>query len=294
MHSIVIIDQLLNGLLIGAYYLLVALGLSLIFSLSGVVNLTHGAFYAIGAYLAVRLTPHIGFAGSFVAAPAFVALLGIAIERLLSRFHRGDPMLALLATFGLAMVAEQALRAIFGASPLLYAAPAGLQDNIRLGDFVYSEYRLVMLAASVVAVTLTWLLIYRTPFGRVVRAGAQNPEMVGALGISLAPYRMAIAALGVGLAGLAGALLAPVVTIQPAMGDKILTAAFVVVVIGGLGSFRGVVAAALLVGVVRGLAAYALPAAGDVSMYGLLLLALLFRPRGLFGEHLSGEHLAFE
>ena len=284
MQSIVIIEQVLNGLLIGTYYLLVALGLSLIFSFCGVVNLAHGAFYAIGAYLAVRLTPHIGIAGSFVAVPVFVALLGIALERLLSCFHRADPVLTLLLTFGLAMVAEQALRAVFGASPLLYAAPAGLQDDIRLGHFAFSEYRLVMLAAAVVAITLAWFLIHRTPFGRVVRAGAQNPEMVGALGISLAPYRIVVAALGVGLAGLAGALLGPIVAIEPAMGDHILTAAFVVVAIGGLGSFRGIVAAALLVGVVRGLAAYALPGAAEGSMYLLLLLSLLFRPRGLFGE----------
>ena len=144
----------------------------------------------------------------------------------------------------------------------------------------------MMLGTAVVAVTLTWLLIYRTPFGRVVRAGVQDPEMVGALGISLEPYMMAIAALGVGLAGLCGVLLAPIVTIHPAMGAEILTAAFVVVVIGGLGSFWGVVAAALLVGVVRGLTSYFLPPASEASMYMLMVLVLLFRPRGLFGERI--------
>ena len=143
--------------------------------------------------------------------------------------------------------------------------PSALRGQLFVGDFIYSYYRLMMLAVAVVAVTLTWLLIYRTPFGRVVRAGVQNPEMVGALGISLEPYMMAIAALGVGLAGLCGVLLAPIVTIHPAMGAEILTAAFVVVVIGGLGSFWGVVAAALLVGVVRGLTSL-LPAARQRSL----------------------------
>ncbi|HKS64364.1 MAG TPA: branched-chain amino acid ABC transporter permease [Xanthobacteraceae bacterium] len=288
MQLIFILEQVLNGLLSGVYYLLIALGLSLIFSLGGIVNLAHGAFYALGAYLTVILSRQIGFAATFVAAPVLVGLLGVIIERLLfRRFYRADPILSLLLTFGLAMVAEQGLRMIFGASPLAYAMPDFLRGQLFLGDFIYPKNRLVMLAVASVAVTLTWLLIYRTPFGRVVRAGVQNPEMVGALGISLEPYMMAIAAIGVGLAGLAGVLLASIVTIHPAMGQEILTAAFVVVVIGGLGSFWGVVAAALLVGVVRGVTIYIEPAASEASMYLLMVLVLLFRPRGLFGERIQ-------
>ena len=288
MQLIFLLEQVLNGLLSGVYYLLIALGLSLIFSLGGIVNLAHGAFYALGAYLTVILSRQIGFAETFVAAPVLVGLLGVIIERLLfRRFYRADPILSLLLTFGLAMIAEQGLRMIFGASPLPYAMPDFLRGQLFLGDFIYPKNRLVMLAVAAVAVTLTWLLIYRTPFGRVVRAGVQNPEMVGALGISLEPYMMAIAAIGVGLAGLAGVLLASIVTIHPAMGQEILTAAFVVVVIGGLGSFWGVVAAALLVGVVRGVTIYIEPAASEASMYLLMVLVLLFRPRGLFGERIQ-------
>jgi branched-chain amino acid transport system permease protein len=287
MQLIFILEQVLNGLLSGVYFLLIALGLSLIFSLGGIVNLAHGAFYAIGAYLTVILSRQIGFAGTFVAVPILVGLLGVAIERLLfRRFYRADPILSLLLTFGLAMVAEQGLRMVFGASPLAYSLPDFLRGQFFLGDFIYPKNRLVMLAVAAVAVTLTWLLIYRTPFGRVVRAGVQNPEMVGALGISLEPYMMAIAGIGVGLAGLAGVLLASIVTIHPAMGQEILTAAFVVVVIGGLGSFWGVVAAALLVGVVRGLTIYFDPSWSEASMYLLMVLVLLFRPRGLFGERI--------
>ena len=287
MQLIFILEQVLNGLLSGVYFLLIALGLSLIFSLGGIVNLAHGAFYAIGAYLTVILSRQIGFVGTFVAVPILVGLLGVAIERLLfRRFYRADPILSLLLTFGLAMVAEQGLRMIFGASPLAYAMPDFLRGQIFLGDFIYPKNRIVMLVIAAVAVTLTWLLIYRTPFGRVVRAGVQNPEMVGALGISLEPYMMAIAGIGVGLAGLAGVLLASIVTIHPAMGQEILTAAFVVVVIGGLGSFWGVVAAALLVGVVRGLTIYFDPSWSEASMYLLMVLVLLFRPRGLFGERI--------
>jgi branched-chain amino acid transport system permease protein len=288
LQLIFILEQVLNGLLIGVYYLLIALGLSLIFSLGGIVNLAHGAFYAIGAYLAYLLSDRIGFAGSVIVAPVLVGLIGIVVERFLfRRFYRSDPILSLLLTFGLAMVAEQGLRMIFGASPLGYAMPAALRGQLIIGDFIYSYYRLTMLAVAAVAVTLIWLLIYRTPFGRVVRAGVQNPEMVGALGISLEPYMMAIAALGVGLAGLAGVLLAAIFTVHPAMGQEILTAAFVVVVIGGLGSFWGVVAAALLVGVVRGVTIYFEPSASEASMYLLMVLVLLFRPRGLFGERIQ-------
>jgi branched-chain amino acid transport system permease protein len=288
LQLIFILEQVLNGVLIGVYYLLIALGLSLIFSLGGIVNLAHGAFYAIGAYLAVVLTGRIGFVASFVAAPVAVGLLGIAIERLLfRRFYRADPILSLLLTFGLAMVAEQGLRMIFGASPLPHAMPSELRGQVFIGDFIYSYYRLMMLSVAVVSVTLIWFLIHRTPFGRVVRAGVQDPEMVGALGISLEPYMMVIAALGVGLAGLAGVLLAPIVTIHPAMGQEILTAAFVVVVIGGLGSFWGVVAAALLVGVVKGLTVYFYAPMSEASMYLLMVLVLLFRPRGLFGERIQ-------
>jgi len=282
-----VIEQVLNGLLVGIYYLLIALGLSLIFSLGGIVNLAHGAFYAIGAYLTVLLSDYIGFGGSFVVAPLIVALIGVVIERLLfRRFYRSDPILSLLLTFGLAMIAEQALRMIFGAPPVAYAIPPALKGVVLAGDFIYSKYRLMMLAVAAAAIAATWLLLFRTPFGRVVRAGVQNPEMVGALGIALQPYMTAIAAIGVGLAGLAGVLLAPIVSIHPAMGAEILTAAFVVVVIGGLGSFWGVVAAALLVGVVRGLTIYFFPSAGEASMYLLMVLVLLFRPRGLFGERI--------
>jgi branched-chain amino acid transport system permease protein len=288
LQLIFILEQVLNGVLVGVYYLLLALGLSLIFSLGGIVNLAHGAFYAIGAYLTVVLSNTIGFGGSFIAAPVLVGLLGIVIERLLfRRFYRADPILSLLLTFGLALIAEQSLRMIFGAPPLAYSMPSELRGQVIVGDFIYSRYRLMMLGVAAAAIAATWLVIFRTPFGRVVRAGVQNPEMVGALGISLTPYMSAIAALGVGLAGLAGVLLAPIVSIHPAMGSEILTAAFVVVVIGGLGSFWGVVAAALLVGVVRGLTIYFYPPAGEASMYLLMVLVLLFRPRGLFGERIQ-------
>jgi len=288
MVLIQILEQVLNGLLVGAYYLLIALGLSLIFSLGGLVNLAHGAFYALGAYFAVKLADTLGFGGVLIASPVLVALIGLVVERLLfRRFYREDPALGLLLTFGLAMVAEQSLRVIYGASPLPFSIPPALKGQLLVGDFIYSKYRLVMLAIAAGAVGAMWLLLQRTSFGRVVRAGVQNPDMVAALGISLQPYMSAVVAISVALAALAGVLLAPITGVHPAMGADILTAAFVVVVIGGLGSFWGVVWAALIVGVVRGLTVYFYPAAAEASMYLLMVLVLLVRPRGLFGERIA-------
>ena len=287
MEFVFLLEQVVNGLLVGAYYLLIALGLSLIFSLGGIVNLAHGGFYAIGAYLAVLLAPRIGFAGAFIASPILTGLIGVVVERLLfRRFYRADPILSLLLTFGLAMVIEQSLRMIFGAAPLGFSIPTELRGQVFLGDFIYPRYRLIIFGVALAAVAGTWFLVYRTAFGRVVRAGVQNPDMVGALGISLNPYMTAVAALGVGLAGLAGVLLAPISGVHPAMGAEILTAAFVVVVIGGLGSFWGVILAAALVGVVRGITIYFYPPAGEASMYLLMALVLLVRPRGLLGERI--------
>jgi branched-chain amino acid transport system permease protein len=288
MMAVQILEQVINGLLAGAYYLLIALGLSLIFSLGGLVNLAHGAFYAIGAYLAVVIGEHLGFAGAFALSPVAVAGLGLLIERFLfRRFYREDPSLGLLLTFGLAMVAEQSLRWIFGAAPLPFSIPPALKGQLFVGDFVYSRYRLMMLGVAMAAVAALWYLLQRTPFGRVVRAGVQNPDMVAALGISLTPYLSAVVGISVALAALAGVLLAPITGVHPAMGAEILTASFVVVVIGGLGSFWGVVYAALIVGVVRGLTVLFYPAAAEASMYVLMLLVLLLRPRGLTGERIQ-------
>ncbi|MGO4674421.1 branched-chain amino acid ABC transporter permease [Bosea sp. 2YAB26] len=286
---ILFIQQVLNGLLDGVYYLLIALGLSLIFSLGGIVNLAHGAFYAIGAYLTIVLAPHIGFGGAIIASPVLVALIGIVVERgLFQRFYRSDPILSLLLTFGLAMVAEQSLRMIFGAPPLSFSIPPALRGQIFLGEFIYSRYRALLLLIAAACVLGLWFLLQRTSFGRVVRAGVQNPDMVGALGISLQPYMMAVAGIGIGLAGLAGVLLAPIYSIHPAMGQEIITPAFVVVVIGGLGSFWGVVVAALMVGVVKGITiGLGFTQWSTAVIYLMMLLVLLFRPRGLFGERIQ-------
>jgi len=288
MQIVFLLEQVVNGLVLGGYYLLLALGLSLIFSVGGVVNLAHGAFYALGAYLSLEVSRRFGFGAGVVISPLLVGLLGIAFERfLLRRFYREDPILSLLVTFGLAMVAEQAIRMIWGAAPLASTLPPEFKGNVMLGEFMFSRYRLFLLGVVIVLMTALWLLLHKTAFGRVVRAGVQRPDMVAVLGIRLQPYMTAVVVLGVASAALGGALFGPIAMVHPAMGLEIMTVAFVVVVIGGLGSFWGVVLAALLVGVVRGITIHFVPAAGEASMYVLMFLVLMFRPRGLLGERIE-------
>jgi branched-chain amino acid transport system permease protein len=288
MQIVFLLEQVANGLVLGGYYLLLALGLSLIFSVGGIVNLSHGAFYALGAYLSLEVGQRLGWAAGVVISPVLVGLLGIAFERLLlRRFYNADPILGLLVTFGLAMVAEQAIRMIWGAAPLASTMPDAFKGSVTLGEFLFSRYRLFLLCVVLVLMTGLWLLLNKTAFGRVVRAGVQKPDMVAALGIRLQPYMTAVVVLGVASAALAGALFGPIAVVHPAMGLEVLTVAFVVVVIGGLGSFWGVVLAALLVGVVRGVTIHFVPAAGEASMYVLMILVLLFRPRGLLGERIE-------
>src|SRR6478672_371392 len=247
-----LLEQVVNGLVLGGYYLLIALGLSLIFSVGGIVNLAHGAFYALGAYISVEITKYLGFGSAVLLSPVAVALLGILFERfILRRFYDADPILSLLVTFGLAMVTEQAIRIIWGAPPISAAIPQNFRGSVFLGDFLFSRYRLLILAVVAAVLLGVWLLLHKTSFGRVVRAGIQKPDMV------------------------------------PALGAEIITVAFVVVVIGGLGSFWGVVLAAMLVGVVRGITIHFAPAAAEASIYVLMLLVLLVRPRGLLGERIE-------
>ena len=288
MQLMFLLEQVVNGLVLGGYYLLLALGLSLIFSVGGVVNLAHGAFYALGAYVALEVGKRFGFGAGVVISPLVVGLLGIAFERfLLRRFYTADPILSLLVTFGLAMVVEQLIRMVWGAAPLPSTMPPLFKGSVMAGDFMFSRYRLLMLGIVIVVLAALWLLLHKTSFGRVVRAGVQRPDMVAVLGIRLQPYMTAIVVLGVATAALGGALFGPITTVQPAMGTEIMTVAFVVVVIGGLGSFWGVVLAALLVGVVRGVTIYFVPAAGEASMYVLMFLVLTLRPRGLLGERIE-------
>jgi branched-chain amino acid transport system permease protein len=238
--------------------------------------------------MSLEVIKHLGFGASILITPVLVGILGIAFERyLLRRFYNADPILSLLLTFGLAMVVEQFIRMVWGAAPLSSIMPPEFKGSWFLGDMMFSKYRLFILAVVALILCGIWLLLHKTSFGRVVRAGVQRPDMVAVLGIRLQPYMTAIVVLGVATAALGGVLFGPIATVHPAMGTEIMTVAFVVVIIGGLGSFWGVVLSALLVGVVRGITIHFQPAASEASMYILMFLVLMFRPRGLLGERIE-------
>lgn len=283
----IFIEQILNGLLLGSFYVLIALGVSLIFGFAGIVNFAHGVFFTLGAYISVTVGARFGFWAGLLVAPLAVGLLGIPFERLLRRFYNRDPMVSLMLTFGLAMIIEQFIRMVFGSTPLTAHFPEALRGAVTLGDFIYSRYRLAMFLLVVVCVGLVWVLLNRTPFGDVVKAGTQNRHMVEALGIRLDPYLAGIVVIALALAGLAGAVMAPILTVQPTMGFEMIIIAFVVVVVGGLGSFWGVILAAAMVGAMRGMTVVFFPGLSELSMYALMFVILLLRPRGLMGQRIE-------
>ena len=285
MTPTVLAEFLLNGLVLGALYVLMALGLSIIFGMIGVINFAHGALFTLGAYAAYQLQGTLGFPATLVAAPILVGVLGMLIEvTLLRRLYVGDPLQGLLLTFGLAMVLEQGIRLAWGLSPKQFDVPPGFAGALTLGPLTYSRYRAFILVATVLLIIGLLLFLHRTPVGMIVRAGSRDPTMVRLLGISLKPVFTLVFGLGVAIAALAGVLSAPLAGVQPAMGVNVGTAAFVVVTIGGLGSFLGAILSGLLVGQVVSLSIYFQPRVAEASMYVLMAVILLLRPRGLMGE----------
>lgn len=278
---------LLDGLVSGTLYVLIAMGLSIIFGMIGLVNFAHGILYALGAYLALTVsTGSLGlpFGVTLIVAPILVGLIAMLIERpFLSRFYGLDPVLGLLFTFGLTLVGEEAIRMIWGPTGIPFGIPAFLSGSVDLG-FSYSVYRLFIVGMTILALAGLWLFLNKTPAGLIIRAGSRDGEMVRFLGINLKPVFTLVFGVGAALAALGGVLSAPLAGVQPAMGTDVLTIAFVVVVIGGLGSFWGPVAAGLLVGVVVTLTSAYTPAFSQASMFALMIAVLLLRPRGLFGQ----------
>ncbi len=281
----VILFNVLNGLIVGAFYALMALGLSLILNLSGVINFAHGGFLALGAYLAYSLMPFIGFWGGLVVAPFLTALLGIAVERvLIRRLYGRDPLYSLLLTFGLSLIAEEVYRLIWGSNGVPVSAPAALQGGISLGALQVPTIQVFTAAVLVVAMSALWLFLNRTRYGLRLRAAVQDTEMIAALGTNTQTLYMVNFGLGVLLAGLAGVLAASQLGLNPTSGNALLMPAFVTVIVGGMGSLLGALAGGLLIGMTISMMTLFFPAASDVSMYVIMAVILLIRPRGLFGE----------
>jgi branched-chain amino acid transport system permease protein len=278
--------QLFTGLALGSIYVLVALGLSLIFGLLTIVNFAHGQFFMLGAYLGVF---YLGMTGNFwvalVAVPITVGIIGMVIERLLVRplYGRGVDY-PLLLTFGVGLVVLELVRMIAGTAGTPFTAPPELRGATDLGLFFFPTYRLFLIGITAAILVALWLFLERTSYGLIIRAGARDQEIVQILGIDVSKVWMIVFGVGLGVAGLAGVLAAPIRGVYPEMGIPVLVEAFVVTVVGGMGSLLGAVVAGLLVGIVVSFTAFFYPELAILSIFVLMALVLIFRPRGLFGR----------
>jgi branched-chain amino acid transport system permease protein len=275
-----------NGLIQGAFYALMALGLSLIISLNSVINFAHGGFMVIGAYLAFALAPYLGFWGALIAGPVLAAILGILVERGLVRwlYGRPDPVYSLLLTFGLALIIEDSVRTIWGAQGLPFAIPSALDSPLSATYFFITGYRVFVVGAIALAAGALFAFLRFSSFGVRIRAGILDLETVEALGVNVYLLRAVNFAIGIALAGFAGVLAAGVLQLSPTMGNDVIMATFVAIVVGGIGSLLGSVLGGLIIGVAAGVTSAYFPVASDVVIYIIMALVLLVRPRGLLGQ----------
>ena len=280
-----LVFNITNGLIIGAFYVLMALGLSLILNLSNVINFAHGGFLVIGGYIAFTITPYVGFWGALLIAPPLTALIGLLVERVLIRpLYGRDPLYGLLLTFGLAFIIEDGTRFLWGAQGKPVTVPAVLAQPLSSEFFFVTGYRLFMVLMVIVAVALLFLLLRYTRLGIRIRAGTLDLETVAALGINVRMLRSLNFAVGIFLAGLSGVLAAGQLGLEPTMGTGLLMPSFIAIIVGGVGSLAGTLLGGLLIGVASGVTAVFLPAASEAIMYVIMALVLLIRPRGLLGE----------
>ena len=278
--------QLFTGFALGSVFVLLAIGLSLIFGLLTVVNFAHGAFYMVGAYVGVAVLRAGGnFWVALLVVPLVVGTIGLAIERWLVRplYGRGIDY-PILLTFGLAYVLVDVVRMIFGVEGIPLGTPDALAGAVNIGVGYFPLYRLFVIGATALILLALWLFIERSTLGLVIRAGSRDPEILRVLGVDVGRVWLLVFALGAGIAGLAGILAAPMRAVTPEMGIPVLVEAFVVTVVGGMGSLKGAVLAALLVGVVASMTSLVFPEMADVSMFAIMALVLLVRPQGLLGR----------
>ena len=282
-----VFSQLLVGLINGAFYALLSLGLSIIFGLLNVINFAHGAFYMLGAFGAWLLLEHlgVGYWAALVIAPVGVGLIGALFERTMLRRLQGlDPLYGLLLTFGLALIFQGVLRMQFGTSGMPYTIPEALEGSHDLGFIVLPDYRAWVVVFSVFVCLAVWYVIERTKLGSYLRAATENPSLVRAFGVNVPRMLTLTYAAAVGLAALAGVLAAPIYRVSPMMGAEQIIVVFAVVTIGGMGSIMGSIVSGFALGVVEGLTKVFYPEASDTVLFVLMALILIFKPAGLFGK----------
>ncbi|WP_284615210.1 branched-chain amino acid ABC transporter permease [Aquabacterium humicola] len=297
-----LLPHLLNGLSLGLLFALIALGFMLIVGVMETINLAHGSLFALGMYAALFvIAPQLGwfpelqqwyrglpvelrYALALALAPVFVGTFGLLLELCLRRTYGRDPLYGLLLTFGAALVIEELIRLGWGATEKQLPLPEALNGAVLIGDLIYARYRFFATGFALAMIVLLWLFLEFTPYGAIIKAGAHDSEMVRALGINLSRLRMLVFALGVALAALAGVVMAPIWGIRPQVGVDAVVPAFLIIVLGGVGSLWGAVIAGLMVGLVVGLTGAYASEWSLMSMYLLFIAIVTWRSRGLFGK----------
>jgi branched-chain amino acid transport system permease protein len=280
-----LLTQIVNGLGVGMIYFMIAIGLSIIFGIMHFINIAHGAFYLVGAYLCYVL---MGATGSFwvalALAPVIVGAAAWLAEPGVRRLYDLPASFQILATLGLALIIQELVILIFDPVGKSIAAPAVLRGAIVFGDFVYPKYRLFVIAFTAVVAAVLWFLLERTNYGAVLRAGTESMQTVELLGIDISRVFSLTFAVGAALTALAGVLIAPIRGVEPFMGVEALSVAFVVIVIGGIGSFTGALVGGLLIGVVQSVMTVFWAAGASIMIYVAMALVILLRPHGLLGR----------
>ena len=286
-----LLPHVVNGLSLGLLFALIALGFMLIVGVMEVINLAHGSLFALGAYVALFImgwldgVPIAGrYAIALVLAPVLVGMFGMLVELCMRRTYGKDPLYGLLLTFGAALVIEELIRVAWGSRERVLPLPDAISGAVVLGDLLYSKYRFYACAIAAALIVVLWLFIEKTKTGAIIKAGAHDSEMVRALGYNLSRLRLGVFALGTALAAVAGIVMAPIWGIRPHVGVDAVVPAFLIIVLGGVGSFWGAVLAGLLVGLVVGLTGAYASEWSLLSMYLLFILVVTFRARGLFGK----------
>jgi branched-chain amino acid transport system permease protein len=280
-----VLFNLFNGLIIGTFYVLTALGLSMILNLSNVINFAHGNFLALGGYLAYVLIPFIGFWPSLLVAPLLTALIGYLIEiTMISRLYGRDPIYSLLLTFGLAFMLQDICRYIWGVNGLPLTVPDNISQPLSETYFFLNAYRLFVVGIVIVTVAGLFAFLRFSRMGIRIRAGILDLDTVSALGINVRMLRSINFAFGIFLAGLAGVLAGGQIGLNPNMGDSLLLPSFVAIIVGGMGSLVGTLLGGLTIGVAVALTTVVFPPASDVVVYIIMAIVLLVRPRGFLGE----------
>ena len=279
--------QLLIGLINGAFYAMLSLGLAVIFGLLNIINFTHGAQYMMGAFCAWFLLNKagVGYWWALLLAPIVVGAVGVLIERtMLARLYKLDHLYGLLLTFGLALIIQGLFRNEFGSSGLPYQIPSELTGGVNLGFMFLPIYRGWVIVASLLVCFSTWYVIERTKLGSYLRAATENPTLVQAFGVNVPRMITLTFGFGVGLAALAGVMAAPIYQVNPLMGADMIIVVFAVVVIGGMGSIMGAILTGFGLGVVEGLTKYFYPEASNTVIFVVMVIVLMVRPAGLFGR----------